>query len=665
MVQSAKGQSFDINSPQGKMIVNSPNYKQPFTASSPALDLSSPKSEKQTLMQKAGGMLSSAKSNMGGLMGAGNILKGILAATEESALYLKAMAPDATTTALNKANVIPDPEGDEAVEKKPGFFGRMKEKATMPSLKKLGLIAIVAGVMFFAEKLKPVIAKLLEFFKFVYNLLKTAFTAVFDYIKDFFADPVGTLKKSLAAVLDGLASLGEWIWDKAIKPVWDWITGLFDSGPGLVIKERFLAVAGVFTSFGQWIWDKAIKPVWDWISGIFKSKEDEDGGFIKQLFDTYVGIYTSMGQWIWDKAIKPVWDWISGIFKREDDKGGSMIKKIFMTAVGVYTGMGQWIWDNAIKPVWDWITGIFKRADDASGGAISGIFTKIVGPFLGFGQWIWDSAIKPVWDWISGIFKREDDKGGGFIKTLFATYVGAFTGIGQWIWDNAIKPVWDWISGIFSSDDDKEGGFISSLFTAYVGAYAKIGQWIWDKAIKPVWDWVSGIFGFGEDEESDAEKEKFSLFQLVKDAAAGMFAYLKGLFTFSPDTMKGMKDGMANMGTFMSAIRAGAWGAIKSPLSPIDGFMAAFDATLAEGGLARKSQIQTIPSETTPMGASSSDLAAQSAMLDASTGGVTVIDASTKTSNSSTTQDTYNQQELATEHNESTAKSGTWWNPFD
>ena len=31
MVQSAKGQMFDVNSPQGKMIVNSPNYKPPFS----------------------------------------------------------------------------------------------------------------------------------------------------------------------------------------------------------------------------------------------------------------------------------------------------------------------------------------------------------------------------------------------------------------------------------------------------------------------------------------------------------------------------------------------------------------------------------------------------------------------------------------------------------
>ena len=177
-----------------------------------------------------------------------------------------------------------------------------------------------------------------------------------------------------------------------------------------------------------------------------------------------------------------------------------------------------------------------------------------------------------------------------------------------------------------------------------------------------MWDWVSGIFGFGENDETDAEKEKFSLFQLVKDAAAGAWAYLKSIFTFSPDTMKGLKDGMANMGTFISAIKAGAFGAIKSPLSPIDGFMAAFDAKLAEGGLMRKSQMsQTIPTDTTTMGGNASTLANETAMLDTSGGGVTII-GGTNNSTSTTTSDTYNQQELSSDDKES---SGSWWSRVD
>ena len=37
IVQSASGKSYDSSSPQGKMIVNSPNYKNPFDKGSTAL----------------------------------------------------------------------------------------------------------------------------------------------------------------------------------------------------------------------------------------------------------------------------------------------------------------------------------------------------------------------------------------------------------------------------------------------------------------------------------------------------------------------------------------------------------------------------------------------------------------------------------------------------
>ena len=37
IVQSASGKSYDSSSPQGKMIVNSPNYKNPFDKQSSAL----------------------------------------------------------------------------------------------------------------------------------------------------------------------------------------------------------------------------------------------------------------------------------------------------------------------------------------------------------------------------------------------------------------------------------------------------------------------------------------------------------------------------------------------------------------------------------------------------------------------------------------------------
>ena len=102
MVQSAKGESFDVNSPQGKMIVNSPNYKPPFSASSSALK---------------GGSTPPSKS-----MDPQETLEGIKTSVEESALSLKTMEPNATSDALNKANVLRDDDGPIPTEGDDGVY---------------------------------------------------------------------------------------------------------------------------------------------------------------------------------------------------------------------------------------------------------------------------------------------------------------------------------------------------------------------------------------------------------------------------------------------------------------------------------------------------------------------------------------------------------------
>ena len=102
MVQSAKGESFDVNSPQGKMIVNSPNYKPPFSASSSALKGGSTPPSKSVDPQET--------------------LEGIKSSVEESALSLKTMEPNATSDALNKANVLRDDDGPIPTEDDDGVY---------------------------------------------------------------------------------------------------------------------------------------------------------------------------------------------------------------------------------------------------------------------------------------------------------------------------------------------------------------------------------------------------------------------------------------------------------------------------------------------------------------------------------------------------------------
>ena len=685
IVQSASGKSYDSSSPQGKMIVNSPNYKNPFDKQSSALAPMDPSG--------SGLAASGAASSMSPMESAMAIFQSMadsLESIKESAISLVAAAGPSRADALEASNVEGDPDYVPPVDPEDAGGGGEGKPSRIPSLKKIGLTLLIAGVMLFAEKLKPVLAKVLEGFKFVYNILKTSFLAVFDYVSEFFADPVGTLKKSLDAVLDGLASLGAWIWDKAIKPVWDWISGLFDSGAGLFIKEKFQAVAGVYVAIGTWIWEKAIKPIWDWISGLFGFGKDDETAVEGEekgwtIVSVISGVFTSIKEWfgklfkfdstsniitslvnvitfvpnLLKDLITGATEWLLGLFGF-DDAAKKLANATDWTFGSLITG--------AFKAVKDWFVGLFtwgKETGTTEAGDWS-LFKFITGVWTNVKTWFttlfsWASEEKEGDSWLVGTVKKVVTSVKEWFKKLFSfdsksdaitSLINVITFVPNMLKD-LITGATEWLLGLFGFDDAAKkvanatdwtfGSLISGAFIA-------------------VKDWFAGIFSWGESEESDTDKEKFSLFQLVKDAAAGMFAYLKGLFTFSPDTMKGMKEGFSNIGTFISAIKAGALGAIKSPFSPVDGFMAAFDAKLAEGGLMRKSQMgQTIPSDTTTMGGNASTLANESAMLDASGGGVTII-GGTNNSTTSTTSDTYNQQELSSDDKES---SGSWWSRVD
>ena len=172
MVKSKAGKMYESSSPQGKMIVNSPNYKNPFDKKSSALAPMDP-SGSGLAASGAASPMSPMESAMAVFQSMADSLESI----KESAISLVAAAEgDARGDALSDANVtdpaaggnpmddVVDPEGD----------GGEKKPSKIPSLKKIGLTLLIAGVMLFAEKLQPILAKVLEGFKFIYNILKTS-----------------------------------------------------------------------------------------------------------------------------------------------------------------------------------------------------------------------------------------------------------------------------------------------------------------------------------------------------------------------------------------------------------------------------------------------------------------------------------------------------------
>ena len=241
IVQSASGKSYDSSSPQGKMIVNSPNYKNPFDKQSTALATMAPADTGLA----AAGDLTPQMNPLESVMAVFSEMADSLASIKESAIELVMVGQaDTRGDALNSANVVQDlpPEDDERDIEKVSKFDKIKGK--LPDLKTMGITALIAGVLLFSEKLKAPLARMLEFFKNIFDRVTTifgpdatlkervmAFFGIFtdfgSYLLDIFDGLTATIASWFGITFDPYDGLGTWIignMTDAFKAVKDWFT---------------------------------------------------------------------------------------------------------------------------------------------------------------------------------------------------------------------------------------------------------------------------------------------------------------------------------------------------------------------------------------------------------------------------------------------------------
>ena len=620
MVQSAKGQSFDINSPQGKMIANSPNYKQPFTASSSALATTN--SAGTGLATTGAGDLTPQMNPMESVMAVFSEMADSLASIKESAIELVMVGQaDTRGDALNSANVVQDlpPEDDERDIEKVSKFDKIKGK--LPDLKTMGITALIAGILLFSEKLKEPLARLLEFFKNIFDRFATifgadstlserifAFFGIFKDIGSFLWDTFNGLTESIANIFglsfDPYDGLGSWIVGKL--------------GEGFqFIKDWFVATAPA------WLVDD-ISNIKDWIiskvTNVFSGITD----FFSSAKEAYtVGGFTGLWEWTKDKlltAFEPIVTFFTGAVDAYKVDGASGVWEYVKTKIAL-----------AFEPIMTFFTG---ATEAWTVGGASGVWdyvkTKI------------SDAFAPILTW----FKSEEKDGGMFDFDGNPTIL-------SWL-VSKLKLPFKFLTDLFSFPETPEEGLFSFEFGGIVvGKFIDFLQLPLNLAI----NFIKGIFGWGDPEEP------FKLSTFISDIFTSVKTWLLDKFSFDfPDIA------LPSMSRIGDMIMNFIGGLLPSPSSWIGKGLYALPGTdgLKQAALMYESggSIQDgkmMPGDT---GGSTQELKDATSQLDTATGDVVVID-NTNNSTTSTTQDTYNQQELATEHNESTAKSGTWWNPFD
>ena len=572
LVESKDGKMYASDSPQGKMIVNSPNYKNPFDKGSTALAPMGASAD--TGLASAGaGDLTPQMNPLESVMAVFSEMADSLASIKESAIELVMVGQaDTRGDALNSANVVQDlPPGDEEKDiEKVSKFDKIKGK--LPDLKTMGITALIAGVLLFSEKLKAPLARMLEFFKNIFDRVTTIF------------------------------------------------------GPDATLKERVMAFFGIFTDFGSYlldIFDGLTATIASWFGITFDPYDGLGTWIIGNMTDAFKAVKD------WFTATAPKWlvddianikDWVTtkvtDIFSGIADFFGSAVEAY---KIGGFTGLWEWTKDKiltAFKPIVTFFTGAVEAYKvDGATGVWDYVKTKI------------SDAFAPILTW----FKSEEKDGGMFDFDGNPTIL-------SWIVDK-LKLPFKFLTDLFTFPETDEDGLFSFSFMGKVlTKFVDLVFVPWNLAI----NFLKGVFEWGEPDEKD---EPFSLATLIGDVFKAIKDFFKDKFTFDLPSLKLPK--LPNFSEMIGALVGGMlpeldswmWGPLPNNLKV---WREMYDA-----GQAAQS-MESVPNPST------ATLANQTAMLDASGGGVTYIDNSSNQSNSNTTQDTYNQQELSSEDGEST-----------
>tara|TARA_B110000259_G_scaffold184942_1_gene232960 strand:- start:8168 stop:10489 length:2322 start_codon:yes stop_codon:yes gene_type:complete len=158
-----------------------------------------------------------------------------------------------------------------------------------------------------------------------------AISGVVTWVKGVFANPVASLKALWTTLLDGVASIGAWIYDNAIKPVFDYFTGIFKWSVDGVTK--FTDSIGMIVGF-------AVSDAWKYVKKLFVFDKGMEG-----IIASLINVTTIVPNLVKD-AILSITSWLAGKlgFKEEAEELSKWKDySIGDLAVMAFNGVKNWL----------------------------------------------------------------------------------------------------------------------------------------------------------------------------------------------------------------------------------------------------------------------------------------------------------------------------------
>lgn len=256
------------------------------------------------------------------------------------------------------------------------------------------------------------------------QILQGDFSGAWQTFLNMFANGWNNAKESMSEILPSVQSIFEGIGD-------GWQT---------VVNT----ITNLFKGIAEWFYNKVIKPIGDFFSGLFQPVIN----IFQNIWNKIVEIWNKASTWFDENVIQP----IVSVFKPIIDKIREIFSTIWQIITAIFGVIANWVDENVIQPTLKYFKDLWEGITET----VNNIWTGIKDVFGKIANWINANVIQPVKVFFTSIFNTVSN----VVNNVWNTITNVFGRIASWVYDHVVQPVKNFFIGAWNSIGDTVGGII-------------------------------------------------------------------------------------------------------------------------------------------------------------------------------------------------------------